>query len=54
MGSTGDAREAQGDLMGAAIVWQTVVGTPGAPDTLKTQARARINRLATAGGRDST
>jgi tetratricopeptide (TPR) repeat protein len=50
----GDAREAQGDLMGAAIVWQTVVGTPGAPDTLKTQARARINRLATAGGRDST
>jgi tetratricopeptide (TPR) repeat protein len=50
----GDAREAQGDLMGAAIVWQTVVGTPGAPDTLKTQARERINRLATAGGRDST
>ena len=42
----GDAREAQGDLMGAAIVWQTVVGTPGAPDSLKAQARERINRLA--------
>jgi hypothetical protein len=53
----GDAREAQGDLMGAAIVWQTVVGTPGAPDSLKAQARERINRLASAderGGRDST
>jgi tetratricopeptide (TPR) repeat protein len=53
----GDAREAQGDLMGAAIVWQTVVGTPGAPDSLKAQARERINRLANAdarGGRDST
>ena len=53
----GDAREAQGDLMGAAIVWQTVVGTPGAPDSLKSQARERINRLASAevrGGRDST
>lgn len=44
----GDAREAQGDLMGAAIVWQTVVGTPGAPDSLKAQARERINRLASA------
>ncbi len=53
----GDAREAQGDLMGAAIVWQTVVGTPGAPDSLKAQARERMNRLAAAdvrGGRDST
>jgi hypothetical protein len=50
----GDAREAQGDLMGAAIVWQTVVGTPGAPDSLKAQARERISRLATAGERDST
>ena len=53
----GDAREAQGDLMGAAIVWQTVVGTPGAPDSLKAQARERISRLASAdvrGGRDST
>jgi len=53
----GDAREAQGDLMGAAIVWQTVIGTPGAPDSLKAQARERINRLASAevqGGRDST
>jgi hypothetical protein len=53
----GDAREAQGDLMGAAIVWQTVVGTPGAPDSLKVQARERISRLASAdgtGGRDST
>jgi tetratricopeptide (TPR) repeat protein len=50
----GDAREAQGDLMGAAIVWQTVVGTPGAPDSLKAQARERISRLATAGGGDST
>lgn len=53
----GDAREAQGDLMGAVIVWQTVVGTPAAPDTLKAQARDRITRLASAEareGRDST
>jgi len=53
----GDTREAQGDLMGAAIVWQTVIGTPNAPDSLKTQARERMSRLASAdprGGRDST
>ena len=48
----GDAREAQGDLMGAAIVWQTVVGTPGAPDSLKAQARERISGLASADGRE--
>lgn len=49
----GDARQAQGDLLGAAIVWQTVVSTPSAPDSLKQEARARISKLATA-GRDST
>lgn len=53
----GDARLAQGDLLGAAIVWETVVSAAGAPDSLRRMARARISELASAGGsggRDSS
>jgi hypothetical protein len=53
----GDARLAQGDLLGAAIVWETVVSAAGAPDSLRRMARARISELGSAGGsggRDSS
>lgn len=51
----GDARLRQGDVLGAAITWQSVVSVSGAPDSLAQMAAARINALASAGppeGRD--
>ena len=45
----GDARLRQGDVLGAAITWQSVVSASGAPDSLAQMAAARINALASAG-----
>jgi tetratricopeptide (TPR) repeat protein len=44
----GDARLRQGDVLGAAITWQSVVSASGAPDSLAQMAAARINALASA------
>lgn len=44
----GDARLRQGDLVGAAIVWQSVLGSPGLPDSLRQLAQGRISELASA------
>ena len=45
----GDARLAQGDVLGAAIWWQTVLSLPGVPDSLHAMAAAKLNALAAAG-----
>jgi hypothetical protein len=53
----GDTRLAQGDVLGAAIVWQTVLSATKAPDSLRRLARDRITQLGSAGpagGRDSS
>jgi lipopolysaccharide biosynthesis regulator YciM len=53
----GDTRLAQGDVLGAAIVWQTVLSASRAPDSLRRMARDRITQLGSAGpaiGRDSS
>jgi hypothetical protein len=43
----GDARQRQGDLLGAALAWHQAAA--GAPDSLAAQATARLNALASAG-----
>lgn len=53
----GDARLKQGDVLGAAIIWQTVLAAPQAPDSLLKMARSRISELGSAGApglRDSS
>ncbi len=45
----GEARLAQGDVLGAAIWWSTVVSAAGAPDSLTALATQRLNGLAAAG-----
>ncbi len=53
----GDTRLQQGDLLGAAIVWQSVLSTPNVPDSLRRMAQDRISDLSSAdttGGRDRT
>jgi hypothetical protein len=53
----GDARLKQGDLLGAAIVWQTVLSASKLPDSLRRMAQDRISGLGSAGtpgGRDSS
>jgi hypothetical protein len=43
----GDARQRQGDLLGAALAWQQVAG--GGADSLAARATERLNALASAG-----
>jgi hypothetical protein len=53
----GDARLQQGDVLGAAIVWQSVLSAAGLPDSLRRMTQDRISDLSTAdttGGRDRT
>jgi tetratricopeptide (TPR) repeat protein len=45
----GDARLRQGDVLGAALIWQAVLSLPGAPDSLTRLAGERLNSLAAAG-----
>ena len=45
----GDARQRQGDLLGAALAWQQAAA--GADDSLAARATTRLNALASAGGR---
>lgn len=42
----GDARLRQGDVLGAALVWQAVRSLAGAPDSLVRRATERLERLA--------
>jgi tetratricopeptide (TPR) repeat protein len=44
----GDARLRQGDLLGAALVWQAVRAFPGAPDSMVHLADERLQSLAAA------
>lgn len=48
----GDARLRQGDVLGAALTWQSVVSAVGATDSLRQVAADRINALASAGTPD--
>jgi len=41
----GDARLSQGDVLGAAIAYQTVVSAPGVPDSLTKLAGEKLNAL---------
>lgn len=50
----GDARLRQGDVLGAAIAWEAVRATPGAPDSLRGQASQRISELGRAGEGDTS
>ncbi len=43
----GDARQREGDLLGAALAYQSVVSTAAAPDTLRRFASERLNALST-------
>ncbi len=45
---TGDARQRQGDLLGAALAWQQVAAA--GDDSLSSRAAERLNALASAGG----
>jgi hypothetical protein len=45
----GDARLRQGDVLGAALIWQAVYSLAGAPDSLARLAGERLNGLAAAG-----
>ncbi|HEX9894352.1 MAG TPA: hypothetical protein VGA78_10535 [Gemmatimonadales bacterium] len=45
----GDARLKQGDLLGAAIVWQTVLSAAAVPDSLRQMVQTRISELGSAG-----
>lgn len=45
----GDARLAQGDVLGAAIWWQTVLSLPGVPDSIYSLAADKLNALGAAG-----
>jgi len=45
----GDARLRQGDVLGAALTWQSVVSAVGVSDSLRQVAADRINALASAG-----
>jgi len=44
----GDARLTQGDVLGAALSYQTVLSAKGLPDSLRELASARLNALSTA------
>lgn len=44
----GDARLLQGDVLGAAVAYQSVIGAAGAPDSLQALATARLNALGAA------
>ena len=44
----GDARLRQGDVLGAALVWQAVRSFPGAPDSVVHLANERLQSLAAA------
>ncbi len=44
----GDARLGQGDVLGAAISYQSVISAAGAPDSLIKLATSRLNALASA------
>jgi tetratricopeptide (TPR) repeat protein len=44
----GDARIGQGDLLGAAIAFQSVISAPGAPDSLVKMATEKLNALGSA------
>jgi tetratricopeptide (TPR) repeat protein len=46
----GDARLRQGDVLGAALVWQAVRSLPGAPDSVVRLANERLESLAGAAG----
>jgi hypothetical protein len=41
----GDARLSQGDVLGAAIAYQTVVSAVGVPDSLAKLATGKLNAL---------
>lgn len=47
----GDARQRQGDLLGAALAWQQVAGAAG--DSLAARATERLNALAAAGATET-
>lgn len=44
----GDARLLQGDALGAAVAYQTVVSAPGVPDSVRAVAVAKLNGLGAA------
>ena len=44
----GDARLGQGDLLGAALAWQSVISAAGAPDSLVKLAAHKLNALGAA------
>ena len=44
----GDARLGQGDVLGAALAYQSVISAAAAPDSLIKMATAKLNALATA------
>ena len=44
----GDARLLQGDALGAAVAYQTVASAPGAPDSVRAAAVAKLNGLGAA------
>lgn len=44
----GDARILQGDALGAAVAYQTVVSAPGVPDSVRAVAVAKLNGLGAA------
>ena len=49
----GDARRSQGDLIGAALAYQTVLSSGDRSDSLSTVAAARLNALVSADAPDS-
>ncbi len=44
----GDARLGQGDVLGAALAWQSVISVAGAPDSLVQLATHKLNALGAA------
>lgn len=45
----GDARRDQGDLLGAAIWWGSLLSSPGLSDSLRVEVTERLNSIAAAG-----
>jgi len=50
----GDARHAQGDLIGAALAYQSAMGPTSEPDSITIQAMTKLNAIATAPGPGDT
>ena len=49
----GEARLRQGDVLGAAVWWQSILSAAGVPDSLRQLAAGRLNSLAAAGPPES-